>query len=102
MKFLAFCGRRETTTGFEDEREGVIIRQDIILTHEIVDGDCTFRRRAVTVGSEHEVPSEDVRILDLKENGARKGKIKIMRERVEKDFTRYKRVRELARDDGVT
>lgn len=41
----------------------------------------------MTVGSEHEVPSEDVRILDLKENGARKGEIAIMRERVEKDFT---------------
>lgn len=72
VKFLTFLEKRETSTGFEKERERMVVRQKLkTSSHEIVKRDGLLRGRAMRVGFEHEIPGEDIRGLDLKEKGTR-------------------------------
>ena len=72
MEFLTFLTKRETATGFEEEREGMVVGQSRkTLSHEIVQRYGLFWARALRVGFEHEIPGEDIGVLDLKEKGTR-------------------------------
>lgn len=81
MEFLTFLRKRETATGFEEERERMVVGQSRkTSSHEIVKRYGLFRVRAPRVGFEHEIPGEDIGVLDLKEKSMRELKIMMVGE----------------------
>lgn len=72
MEFQTFLPKREPATGFEEERERMVIGQSGRTSpHEIVKKDGLFWAGAMRVCFEHEIPSEDIGVLHVKEKCSR-------------------------------
>lgn len=87
MNFTGFTEQGESRAGFEDERKGIVIGRSAVSEHKIEKSDRFCGEGATRVGSEHEIPGEDIRVTNLKEEGSREGEVMIMGERRMEEFT---------------
>ena len=115
VKLLTFVGKWETGTSFEEERERMAVREKLeTATHEIVKRDALLWWGSsvsvsvsvtVWVSFEHEIPGEDVGVLNLREKGVREVEIVGIgvrkRKREKQEFAWYKWVLEEAWSNGM-